>query len=100
MNTRLPEKVKIQTYCTGRRLSSLFQIKDYNKKEHEHDIVYHVHCAEDNCIGESGKRLVEPAKDHSGRYNKSHVKKYFIEKRTTEFEKNDFKINGRHCKND
>ena len=64
LNTKLPEKAKIQTCCTGRRLSSLIWIKGKTKKEHEHDIVCDVYCPEESCddsfIGESGRPLVEP----------------------------------------
>ena len=80
MNTKLP----------GRRLNSRFQIKDNSKKEHEHNIVYHVNCCqesyENNGIGGSGRRLVERVKDHNGRDNKSHVLKHSIEKRHAEVE--------------
>ena len=40
LNTKLPERGKIQTRSTGRRSSSLFEIKDRAKKEHENDLVY------------------------------------------------------------
>ena len=64
LNTKLPEKVKIQTCYTGRRLSSLIRIKGKTKKEHEHDIVCDVYSPEESCddsfIGDSGRTLVEP----------------------------------------
>ena len=46
MNTILHEKVNIQPWNISTRLNSLFQIKNYSKKVHEHDIVYHVNCPE------------------------------------------------------
>lgn len=47
MNTILLEKVKIQTCSASTGLSSFFQIKNYNKKVHEHDIVYQFNFPED-----------------------------------------------------
>ena len=51
LNTKLPEKVKAQTYITGGRLSSIFQAKDNTKKEHEQGIVYHMNCPKELCEG-------------------------------------------------
>lgn len=47
MNTILLEKVKILNCSTSAGLSSFFQIKNYTKKVHEHDIVYQFNFAED-----------------------------------------------------
>ena len=94
LNTKLPEKVKIQTCYTGRRLSSRIRIKGKTKKEHGPEEL----CG-DSYIGESSRRLVERVKDHNGRDNKSHVLKHSMEKRHTNVEYNEFKIIGRHCKN-
>ena len=97
------KKVKIQTCYNGRRLSSLLQIKDNTRKEHEHDIVYHVNCPEESCednyIGESGRRLVEGVKDHGGTDNKLHISKRSIVKMDTEFELIDFKRISRNYNN-
>ena len=96
-------KVKIQTCYTGRRLSSLFWIKDSTKKEHEHDIVHHVNCPEKSCedsyISKSGRWLVERVKDHNSRDTKFHVLKHSIHKRHTKVELNEFKIIGWNYKN-
>ena len=102
-NTKLPEKVKTKTCRTGRRLSSLFQIKDSIKKELEYDIVYHVNCPEESCedsyIGESGRRLVQCVKDHNNRDNKFHLLKHSIDKRHSKIKSNKIKMVGQNYNN-
>lgn len=93
MNTKLLENFNIKTCCTGRRLSSLLQIKDNTKKEHEHYTFYHVNCPEesyeDSYIGVSGRLLVERAIIAAEIIN---VLKHSKEKRHTELEYNEFKM--------
>ena len=61
--------------------SSNFQIKDKTKFHHKHDLVYYVKCPEcqEDYIGEIGRRLHEWICDHSGKNNKSHMLKHYLE---------------------
>ena len=45
----LPETVNTQIAHTGRKLSTYFQIKDKNKFDHQHDLVYHAKCPSELC---------------------------------------------------
>ena len=55
---------------SGTKLSSKFQLKDQAKKDPQH-VVYYVKCPEEQCTedytGETGRRLIERVKDHSGK---------------------------------
>ena len=90
LSTALPKKVQNKAFYTGRRLRSLFQVKNNTKKEQENDIVDHINCPEESFkhsyISESGRRLAERVKDHNS--------KYLIEKRHTKVELNEFKFIG------
>lgn len=44
INSNLPEKKKAQIIYTGTKLGNKFNIKDVNKKEHKHDLIYSVNC--------------------------------------------------------
>ena len=52
-------------------VSSRFQLKDQTKKDHQHNVVYYVKCPNEQCTedytGETGRRLIEHVKDHSGK---------------------------------
>ena len=66
------------------------------KFNHEHDLIYHVKCPEglctDECIGESGRRVIERVKDHNGREKSSHMLKLSLKNNHTEVTVNDFKV--------
>ena len=51
-------------------VSSRFQLKDQTKKD-QHNVVYYVKCPNEQCTedytGETGRRLIEHVKDHSGK---------------------------------
>ena len=79
----LPEHTKSEITFTGKKPNSCFSIKDKTKFKHQHDLVYCVKCTEpscrDNYVGETGRRITERIKDHSGRVHASHVVKHDIE---------------------
>ena len=66
------------------------------KFNYEHDLIYHVKCPEglrtDECIGESGRRVIERVKDHNGREKSSHILKLSLKKNYTKVTVNDFKV--------
>ena len=84
---------------SGTKLSSKFQLKDQTKKDHQHDVVYYEKCPEEQCTedytGETGRRLVEHVKDHSGKDSKSHLFKHSMEAIHKTLTLDDFKIKGK-----
>ena len=94
----LPE-IKAQDGSTGKKLSTCFNVKHQSKFEHQHDMVYYVHCPNEKCrenyIGESGRRNSERIKDHNRRDFKSHILRHSIESGHAsykDFSYKDFKI--------
>ena len=89
----LPETVNTKLAYTGRKLTTCFQIKDKNKLDHQHDLVYHAKCpielCDKNYIGESGRRIAE---DHNGRDCKSHILKHSLETGHEHVTSSDFSI--------
>ena len=80
----LPKKSTLQITCTGKKLSSQFNIKEKTNFEDQHDLIYHVNCpiptCEDNYTGETARRINERIKDHNRRDLKWHILKHRIEK--------------------
>ena len=58
--------------------------------------MYSVNCTEpscrDNYVGETGRRIIERIKDHSGRDHASHLMKHNIETSHTDVSTANFKI--------
>ena len=58
VNKSLAGNVSTQIAYAGRKRSKCFQIKDNNKFDHQHDLVYHAKCptelCDENCIDGSG----------------------------------------------
>ena len=92
----LPEHTKLEITFTGKKLNSCFSIKDKTKFEHQHDLVYFVNCTEpscrDNCVRETGRRIIERIKDHSDRDLASHMVIHNIETSHTDVNTANFKI--------
>ena len=78
----LPNNMKTRITYTGRKLGTKFQIKDLTKNQHEHDLIYYSKCPEPNCdkdyLGETGRRIIERAADHSGKDKQSHLLKHAL----------------------
>ena len=76
------EQVKTQMVFKSQRLSSMFNVKDKTKKEHENNVVYKIECPDENCsetyIGETERRVSERVLDHSGRDKNSTVFKHSV----------------------
>ena len=83
MKTLLPTSIRTKIAFTGSKLSACFQVKNKTKFGHNHDIVYHGTCYKTDCpenyIGETARRISERAKDHTGRYVRSHLFKHAVE---------------------
>ena len=76
------------------KLGSNFQIKDKEKFDHKHDLVYHVKCPEcqEDYIGDIGRRLHERIYYHSGKDSKSHMWKHSLENNHKHVSFEDFRI--------
>ena len=92
----LPEHTKLEVTFTGKKSNSRFSIKDKAKFEYQHDLVYYVNYTEpscrDNYVGETGRKILERIKDHSGRDHASHMVKHNIETSHTDVNTANFKI--------
>ena len=84
----LPEHTKLEITFTGKKLNSCFSLKDKTSFEHQHDLAYYVNCTEpscrDNYVGETGRRIIERIKGHSGRDHASQMVKHNIETSRTD----------------
>ena len=78
----LPDNVVTPIIYTNVKLSSHFQTKDQTNNEHQHNVVYSASCPQPSCeetyIGETGRRLHERVRDHTGRDKNSHILKHSI----------------------
>ena len=103
VNKLLPEHTKLEITFTGKKLNSCFSIKDKTKFEHQQDLVYYEKCTEpscrDNYVGETGRRIIERIKDHSGRDHASHMVKHNIETSHTDVNTANLKINDMNFSN-
>ena len=74
----------------------MFNVKDQKKIEQQHDVVYYVDCLNETCrenyIGESGRRISEPIKDHNGRDLKSNILRHSAEFGHANVSSEDFEI--------
>ena len=79
----VPEHAKLEITFTVKKLNSCFSLKDKTSFEHQHDLIYYVNCTEPSCRdidpGETGRRIIERIKDHSGRDHSSQMVKHNIE---------------------
>ena len=69
----------MQLLYTGTKLGTKFNIKDKTKKEHHQNLTYSAKCPI-NCLksynGETGRWLIEPVSEHSGKDVNSHMFKH------------------------
>lgn len=72
----------IQIVYTGTKFGSNFNIKDKTTFDNQYNIVYRASCPNQNCdatyIGETGCRIQERLKNHSGRDHHSHLFKHSL----------------------
>ena len=96
LKTLLPANVKTDVACQGKQSSSCFNIKDKTKFPHKHDLVYRAKCVEescnDDCGGETARRISERVLDHSGRDKKSPILKHQIKKEHPRLQYENFKL--------
>ena len=99
----LPEHTKLEITFKGKKLNSCFLIKYETKFEHQHDLVYYVKFTEpscrDNCVVETGRRIIERIKDDSGRDLASHMVKHNIETSHTDVNTANFKVTDMNVSN-
>ena len=82
INKVLLEGKNMQLVYTGTKPGTKLNVKDKTKKEHHHDLTYNVKCPMKNCLesynGETGRRLIERVREHSGKDINSHMFKHSI----------------------
>ena len=70
-------KVKLRTTYTPCKLGSRFPVKDREKLIHQHNVTYHVTCANKKCestyVGETKRRMFTRIMEHNSKDAKSHV---------------------------
>ena len=92
----LPEHTKLEINLTGKKLNSRFSLKDKICLEHQYHLIYHANCTEPSChtdyVVETGRRIVERIKYHSGRDHAAHLVKHNIETFHTDVNTANFKI--------
>ena len=75
----LPQNHVTQNVYKSKKLSSLFNIIDSTKLEHQHDLTYFTHCPGVNCnetyLGETARRLQERVLEHAGKDRRSSIVK-------------------------
>ena len=81
----------------------MFNVKDQKKIEQQHDVVYYADCLNETCrenyIGESGRRVSEPIKDHNGRDLKPNILRHSAESGQANLSSEDFKIIAKNLNN-
>ena len=69
--------VKVRVTYTPCKLGSKFQVKDKTKFNHQHNVTYHVNCANDKCrsnyTGQIKCRIMKRILQHNSRDNASHI---------------------------
>ena len=78
----LPQNHVTQNVYKSKKLSSYFDIKDFSKLEHQHDLTYFTQCPGVNCnvtyLGETALRLQEGVLEHAGKHRKSNIVKHVM----------------------
>ena len=68
---------KIRVIYNTKKLSSKFPVKDKTKQEHQHNVVYHAKCPQNNCnssyVGQTKCRLLKRVIQHNKTDKKSRV---------------------------
>lgn len=73
----LKGKVRLRTTYTPCKLGSRFPVKDKTKPAHQHNVSYHIRCANKKCpsnyVGETKRRILPRTLEHNSKDEKSHV---------------------------
>ena len=76
----VPKDFTTQITYTRYKLNTRFQIKNKTAQNHKHNLVYCVKSPDQSCnqdyLGETGRRIIERAADHSGKDKHSHLFKH------------------------
>ena len=77
IKNNLKDKVRLRTTYTPCKLGSRFQVKDKTKLDHQHNVSYHIKCANKKClddyVGNTKRRTIVRTVDHNSRDKKSHI---------------------------
>ena len=70
-------KVQLRTTFTPCKLGSKFSVKDKTELIHQHNVTYHISCANKRCeatyVGETKRRILTRMMEHNSKDPKSHV---------------------------
>ena len=70
-------KVQLRTTFTPCKLGSKFSVKDKTELIHQHNVTYHISCANKRCestyVGETKRRMLTRILEHNSKDAKSHV---------------------------
>ena len=96
----LPNTTTRVTY-KGTRLSSKFNLKDREKLENVHDVVYQAKCPDcsETYIGETARRLEERVEEHAKKDKNSHLLRHARLKGHRPVSMDDFSILSKNFKN-
>ena len=79
----MPQNHVTQNVYKSNSLGSYFNIKDFTKLEHQHDLTYFTQCPGVNCnethLGETARRLQEKVLEHAGKDRKSNMVKHSMD---------------------
>ena len=71
------------------------RLKIKQKDQHKHDLVYYGKCPEptcNDCLGESGRRIIERSADYCGKDKQSHLPRHALDNKHKTVDLKDFKI--------
>ena len=77
-----PNNVKTRIAYTGRKLGTKFGIKDLTENQYGYDLIYYRKYPEpnfnENYLGQTERRMIERAVDHSVKDKQSHLPKHAL----------------------
>ena len=96
-------KLNVRTTYTPCKLGSKFPIKDRTKLDHQHNVCYHINCANKKCqshyIGETKRRIAKRMLEHNNKDKKSHVLVHSKQSKHRRVYLGDVKIIGKGYRN-
>ena len=95
-------KIKVRVTYTPCKLGSKFQVKDKTKFEHQHNVTYHINCANKKCCshytGQTRGRIMKRTLQHNSKDNASHILQHSKKTKHRRVTLKDVKILGKGYK--
>ena len=96
INRIAPNHFNTQISYSGHKLNTRFHMKDKTAQIHQHDLVYCVKCPDQSCnqdyLGQTGRRIIDRADDHSGKDKHSHLFKHACNKNHKDIDLDNTKV--------